>query len=506
MPALNEEKAIGKVIDAIPDWVDDVILVDNGSTDNTPTIAANHGERVQGGRKDGALTAQAIFGIRHEEVLIVFCRYPEPGKAKTRLIQAFGAQGAAEYHRFLTELTMDKVRDLCSANSGRTVEVHYTGGNTALMKDWLGQDLMYIEQPLGDLGQRMQFAFEHAFEEGARRVVLIGVDVPGISVHLLKEAFFKLRRHDLVLGPCEDGGYYLIGLSRPFAGMFQGISWGTDTVAQDTLTLAQRNSLSYELIKTLKDVDRPSDLIVHKGRSLPSANFSETNATGFSSKSITVIIPTLNEESNLAETLTTVTGFDNVEIIVVDAGSSDKTVDIAREHDATVLSGPTGKSAQMNLGALLANGEIIVFLHADTRLPTGWINNVNCELEQNGVVAGAFKLSIDGESLGLRLIETMANFRSWWLGMPYGDQAIFIKAEVFRSLGGFLNLPIMEDFEFMRRVRKKGSINIVPDAVLTSARRWEKRGIWATTAINQVIIVGYLLGISPKLLARLYGR
>ncbi len=443
---------------------------------------------------------------RPKEVLIVFCRYPEPGKAKTRLIPALGAQGAADYHRLLTELTVDKVRDLCSKRSGRTIEVHYTGGNIELMKDWLGQDLVYIEQPLGDLGQRMLFAFEHAFEKGARRVVIIGVDVPAISVHLLEEALFKLGRHDLVLGPCEDGGYYLIGLNRPFAGLFKGISWGTDTVAQDTLTLAQRNSLSYKLIKTLKDVDRPSDLIVHKGRSLTSASFSETIATGFSSKSITVIIPTLNEESNLAETLTTVTGFDNVEIIVVDGGSSDKTVDIAREHDATVLSGPTGRSAQINLGALFANGEIIVFLHADTRLPVGWINNVHCELEKNGVVGGAFKLGIDGDSLGLHLIETMANFRSRWLGMPYGDQAIFVKTEVFRSLGGFLNLPIMEDFEFVKRLRKKGNINIVPNSVLTSARRWEKRGIWVTTAINQVIIIGYLLGISPKLLARLYGR
>ena len=201
-----------------------------------------------------------------------------------------------------------------------------------------------------------------------------------------------------------------------------------------------------------------------------------------------------------------VTGFDNVEIIVVDGGSTDRTVDIARAHDTRVLSGPRGKSAQMNLGALSAVGEFMIFLHADTLLPEGWIDHVRREMQRPGTVAGAFELRIDGDRPGLRLIEALANFRSQSLGMPYGDQAIFMKADVFRALGGFPNQPIMEDFELMRRLRKRGSINIVPAAVLTSGRRWKERGIWATTAINQVLIVAYLMGISPKLLARFYGR
>ena len=219
-----------------------------------------------------------------------------------------------------------------------------------------------------------------------------------------------------------------------------------------------------------------------------------------------MIIPTLNEESNLANTLATVTGLDNVETIVVDGGSTDRTVDIARGHDVSVLSGPQGKAVQMNLGAMVAGGEFIVFLHADTVMPQGWIDHVRREMQQPGVVAGAFELRVDSDRPGLRVIEALANFRSRRFGMPYGDQAIFTKTDIFKALGGFPDQPIMEDFELVRRLNKRGKVSIAPAAVVTSARRWNERGIWATTAINQVLIVAYSLGISPKLLVRLYGR
>jgi rSAM/selenodomain-associated transferase 2 len=260
------------------------------------------------------------------------------------------------------------------------------------------------------------------------------------------------------------------------------------------------------LVEPLKDVDRPQDLILHEGSSLRKAYSSPLEKTTFLAGSISVIIPTLNEAPNLAKTLAAVTGFENVETIVVDGGSTDRTVDIARGHDVRVLSGPQGKAVQMNLGAMAASGEFIVFLHADTVMPEGWIDHVRRKMQQPGVVAGAFELRVDCDRPGLRLIEALANFRSRRFGMPYGDQAIFIKADIFRALGGFPNQPIMEDFELVRRLHKRGKVSIAPAAVVTSARRWKERGIWATTAINQVLIVAYSLGISPRLLVRLYGR
>ena len=145
-----------------------------------------------------------------------------------------------------------------------------------------------------------------------------------------------------------------------------------------------------------------------------------------------------------------------------------------------------------------------MFLHADTRLPTGFEHHIREILDRPDTVAGAFRLSIDGSFPGLRVIEQLANFRSIRMGMPYGDQAIFIRADRFHGAGGFPEIPIMEDFEFMRRLRRKGRIGIAPVSVVTSARRYKEYGFWRTTGINQLVIVAYLMGVSTRRLARWY--
>jgi rSAM/selenodomain-associated transferase 2 len=160
----------------------------------------------------------------------------------------------------------------------------------------------------------------------------------------------------------------------------------------------------------------------------------------------------------------------------------------------------------MNLGAAAAKGEILLFLHADTYLPANYLEIVQETLAKPKTVAGAFELAIAGQQELLRLIEAAVNWRSRFLSLPYGDQALFLKASIFRQLGGFANLPIMEDFELVRRLQQRGKIRIAPAKVITSNRRWQTRGILKTTAINQLIILGYYLGISPATLARWYGR
>jgi rSAM/selenodomain-associated transferase 2 len=160
----------------------------------------------------------------------------------------------------------------------------------------------------------------------------------------------------------------------------------------------------------------------------------------------------------------------------------------------------------MNAGAAVSTGEILLFLHADTHLPTEFETLVRQALQNAGTVAGAFELRIDAQLRGLRLVERMVNVRSRFLSMPYGDQAIFLKATVFHEIGGFPDLPIMEDFELMLRLKRLGRITIVPAPVLTSGRRWQKLGVVKTTLINQLIIAGYFLGIPPAQLVRWYRR
>jgi rSAM/selenodomain-associated transferase 2 len=218
---------------------------------------------------------------------------------------------------------------------------------------------------------------------------------------------------------------------------------------------------------------------------------------------LSIIIPTLNEELMIAEVLKRIgTG---VEIIVVDGGSTDKTREIAQELGAKIIiSKNKGRAVQMNLGAKIARGDILLFLHGDTLLPPNYQELIINTLSQSGIIAGAFELKITGEEKSLRLVEKLVNWRSHFFSLPYGDQGIFLKASVFEDLGGFPDLPIMEDFELIQRLKKIGKIGIVAAAVTTSGRRWQKLGVWKTTLINQLVILGYYLQISPQILKKFY--
>jgi len=215
---------------------------------------------------------------------------------------------------------------------------------------------------------------------------------------------------------------------------------------------------------------------------------------------ISIIIPVLNEANTINGVLARILGASNVEVIVVDGGSQDETVALAQ----SVIAVTGGRASQMNAGAAVATGSILLFLHADTHLPPAFDTLVRQALQNTGAIAGAFELRIDAELWGIRVIEKMVNWRSRFLSLPYGDQAIFLKASIFKEIGGFPNLPIMEDFELMRYLKRYGKIAIAPAPVLTSGRRWQKLGVVRTTLINQLIIISYFLGVPPAKLARWY--
>ena len=197
----------------------------------------------------------------NDETLIIFSRYPEAGKTKTRMIPALGATGAAQLQRQMTEHTLKTARKM-QLGRGITIEVHFAGGNEQLMAQWLDRDIQYVPQITGDLGDKMYSAFERAFNSGSKRVVTIGIDCPDIDSAILTVAFDSLDKQDLVIGSAADGGYYLIGLTRSIPQLFQNINWGTDKVlAQTKLAIAQLG-LSVHYLPTLADVDRPEDLAI----------------------------------------------------------------------------------------------------------------------------------------------------------------------------------------------------------------------------------------------------
>jgi rSAM/selenodomain-associated transferase 2 len=221
---------------------------------------------------------------------------------------------------------------------------------------------------------------------------------------------------------------------------------------------------------------------------------------------ISIIVPALNEAPNLADTLATTQCDSTTEVILVDGGSEDDTVAIAQSFGAQIVMTQAGRARQMNAGAAVASGEILLFLHADTKLPKGFDRHIHHALAEAGAIAGAFRLGLEGAQRGLRFIEMMANWRSLRWQLPYGDQAIFLRAKTFIHAGGFPYIPLMEDFEMIRRLRRQGRIVIAPVPVVSSARRWLKLGVLKTTMINQAVIAAYLCGISSEHIADWYNR
>jgi rSAM/selenodomain-associated transferase 2 len=221
---------------------------------------------------------------------------------------------------------------------------------------------------------------------------------------------------------------------------------------------------------------------------------------------LSIIIPAFNESSFLKDTLTVLADTPKREIIVVDGGSIDTTREIAVDSGARVVTAPLGRAKQMNAGAAAARGEILFFLHADSKPPKGFFDSIYGTLHSPGCAAGAFSLAIDDAKWRFRIIEKLVWFRSTLFHLPYGDQGLFLTAETFKSLGGFPELPIMEDFVFVKKLRRLGRIEILSKTITTSARRWQRMGVLKTTLVNQCIIAGYLLGVSPERLAEWYRR
>ena len=432
--------------------------------------------------------------------LIIFTRYPVPGTTKTRLIPAVGPEAAADYQRQMTEHTVAIARSLQSVRPIH-ISIRFTGSSQAQMQQWLGADLELVAQGEGDLGARLSRSFQAAFDHGATRVLTIGIDCPQINRRRLIQAFESLHHHSGVVGPATDGGYYLIGLSQWVPELFIDIHWGTETVLAQTQAIAAAQNLPLAYLDPLNDVDYPEDL----------ALWHEVQAQSARSIAISIIIPLLNEAQTIDATLNqlaldaqTETSHPAIEVIAVDGGSQDNTVAKIRDRGIPVIQTIPNRAHQMNVGAQAATGDCLLFLHGDSWLPPHFAPAVQQCLSQPDVIAGAFDLKIRDPHFSLRWVEWGIYWRSRWLQMPYGDQAIFLKAETFRQLGGFPNLPIMEDFELIRQLKQQGRIAMVTIPVHTSARRWQTLGVVKTTLINQVMIAAYTLGFSPKTLAQWY--
>jgi len=225
---------------------------------------------------------------------------------------------------------------------------------------------------------------------------------------------------------------------------------------------------------------------------------------------VAVVMPVLNEERLIVAALERLFAVAAVhEVIVVDGGSTDATVDLARGYSrATVVRAERGRARQMNAGDQAATGDVLLFLHADVTLPADAISWVAGAFDDPAVVAGAFRtwtVADDDEAPRWAPLLHLADLRSRYTGLPYGDQALFVRAAVFEKLGGFPDQPLMEDLELSRRLREVGSVITVPASVRVSGRRFFTRPAYYTFLVNLFPLL-YRLGMPPHVLANLYGN
>jgi rSAM/selenodomain-associated transferase 2 len=219
---------------------------------------------------------------------------------------------------------------------------------------------------------------------------------------------------------------------------------------------------------------------------------------------VSIIIPVLNEEKAIPALMNNLAAQEGkCEIIIVDGGSTDQSLEICKNYNnLTVITSEKGRADQMNKGAEIAGGDVLLFLHADTLLPPGGIGAIEAAMVEEETVGGSFYLKFDMENLAFRFFSVFTRINSAYL--TYGDQGIFIKKSVFEEIGAFKQLPILEDFEIQKRLRKKGRFIKLPLPVTTSARRFLHNGIFKQQLLNIALLCAYELGYSPAKIKAFY--
>ncbi|DAB33502.1 MAG TPA: hypothetical protein CFH82_10120 [Sulfurospirillum sp. UBA12182] len=426
--------------------------------------------------------------------LIIFTKEPLLAKVKTRLAKSIGEVEALELYKLILEqilgLQVEASKLVFVEAYTPTYQKHFDG-------------LECFIQVGEDIGQKMANAFEKVFENGYEKAILVGGDIPLLDEGVINEAF---EFEQAVLNPSRDGGYYLIGFHKEcFSQKAFEIDFSKEVFSQ---TLQALEPLHVKIGKELFDVDVLEDL-----RSFDTLNLQSKLALHVKSflatlPRISVIIPVYYEKENLPKTLKHLRANareNNYEIIIVDTPLKTTIEDIETTNLRTTCAPKAGRAYQLNEGAKRAKGEILLFLHADTLVPKEWDLLIKSLHVKDKNLAGAFKLGIKTKNLLIKVIEFLANLRVVFTNTPYGDQAQFISSQLFNKVGGYDEIPLMEDVAIIKKIHQQNlKVEILKQKVQTSDRRWHKEGIIYTSLRNRVLSTLYFFGVSAKRLKNFY--
>jgi hypothetical protein len=421
---------------------------------------------------------------------------------KTRLIPRLGSRGAAELATVFLQDTWASVSALPWVKTViASTEKNLSEGLPGAAEIWM--------QGEGDLGARLANIFQRALRDHPYTIA-IGADSPGLPLMFLEQARDALSRMDAVIGPCADGGFYLLGLRSCPQDLLSGISWSAATTCAETIAKLQAAGLTVHILQSWFDVDTAEDL--EKLDSLLSANqiqaprtkdFLETHVSSHEAAqpfACSVIIPALNERECLPRTLAALENQEGIhEVIVADGGSTDGTREwLTAQNFARVVDTPAGKGNQLNAGAHAASGNVLLFLHADCQLPPNGGRRIASALQSNSVAGGCFEVRFTANRpLSLKVVAAGINFRTRLSRAATGDQGIFVRRQVFEMVGGCPDWPLFEDVELVRRIKKAGRFAVLRSRLLVSPRRHLARGIFQTVLLIYGLRVAFWLGVSP---------
>jgi uncharacterized protein len=431
--------------------------------------------------------------------ICIFAKPPVAGSVKTRLAE--GERAARLARAFLLD-TCTAVRRLPWARPILAT----TGPLPSALAARL--DLPTWPQGGGDLGARIERVLRRALEDGPRAIA-IGADTPGLPRALLEAARAALDDADAAIGPTSDGGFYVLALRRCPDGLLADLPWSREDTFAATLKRLRDRGLVTKVLEPWFDVDRPADLVrLHALISGGVIVAPETEYT-LTAPTLSIVMPVLNEERRIGRALAELARTPGLhEIIVVDGGSTDRTRALAEQHHATVIAAPRGRGPQLNAGAAIATGQVLLFLHADVRLPRDAVAHVRDVLADNDVIAGAFRTwttADDDDRPWFSPLLHLADLRSRVTRFPYGDQAMFVRSAAFHAAGGFRDVPIMEDLELSHRLWQHGRIVTCRGRVRVSGRRFVARPLSSLLAVNLFPLL-YRAGVSPHTLARFYAH
>lgn len=403
---------------------------------------------------------------------IIFTREPVAGRTKTRMMPYLKPEECAELHVcFLKDFS----RMIEDVDADVFVYYYSEDGDFSTVRECFGDRVSYRPQSDGDIGRKMYYAITEVLDKGYASCVLTGSDIPELTADSVNYAFACLDNADAVVGRTADGGYHLIGMKEACEAPFTLEGYADDSVYNRTVAALEGAGLKVMAGHEYSDMDRPEDLRGFRQRMLKDERLAASHTGRFICRmlKISIIVPVYNERSMIESIQNQLRPYkEEAEIIFVDGGSTDGTVSMISDEFAALTS-CKGRAKQMNEGARASSGDVLFFLHCDSVIPddiTGQIREVMRTSRY-----GCFGIRFDSRNPFMLTNRLISNHRAWKRGIPFGDQGIFIDKELFFEMGGFPDIPIMEDYQFSLNLKSRGYMpGRTRDTITTSTRRFGK--------------------------------